>query len=278
VRRVDPKVYTRDYYLSDCTGYTQFKRSWGQELEPRVARIVTKIPLQPGSKVLDIGCGRGELVFWSLRHGAKLAVGIDYSTSAIALANQALSHLPNFQTRANFKTMDAKALQFQKHSFDAVFLTEVLEHLYPEEQDRIFLEINHVLKPGGFVFIHTSPARWFNNFTYPYYCYPLSSFIVAIWNLILNKNYPNILHPAHLRTTSHKIMHVNEPDYLSLRRLFSRHKFSGQIYSTNITINKPQLSWKDNLFNLLVYLSPLSDYPPFNIIWGHDFLAVLTKQ
>ncbi len=279
MRRVDPKVYDKQYYLSDCSGYKEFKKSWGKILDPRLKRIVQEIPPVRGLKVLDIGCGRGELVFWAARQGAKEVIGIDYSKSAIKLAKKAKSYYSKkIQERIKFKVMDAKNLDFHKNSIDAVFLVEVLEHLYLEEQKIVFSEIRNVLKKKGFVIVHTAPSRLFNDFTYRIWCYPLSKLLVGISNLLTGGNYPNITKPSEIRTESHKVMHVGELTYFSLRKLIKIGGFKGKIKSTNITVKKPELSWKDKLFNFLVYLYPLSNFPPFNILWGNDFLAILRRR
>src|SRR3989344_294709 len=279
MRRVDPKFYTKKYYLEDATGYGEYKISWGKILEPRLKRIVREIPDVTGKKVLDIGCGRGELALWAAENGAKKVVGIDYSRSAIILAKEALSHYDNrVKKRVKFMEMDAKILNFKSKSFDAIFMTEVLEHLYPEEQEIIFKKIKKIIKSNGFIFIHTAPSKWFNDITYKLWCYPASTLIVKLNNLLTGGKYENLERPENLRPYYHKIMHVNEPDYLSLRNLFRRHGLYGKIGSTNVTINKPISSWKDALFNLIVYLYSFSMYFPLNIFWGNDFYAVLRNK
>ena len=278
MRRVDPRVYTKKYYLTDCTGYNEYKQTFGKKLEPRLKRIVKDIPIKKNQKILDIGCGRGELTFWAAEKDCQ-ATGIDYSINAVKLAKLAQAKRSStIKARTKFKLMDAKDLKFPPHSFDAVFLVEILEHIYPEEQDQVFRQIKKILKPDGFIFIHTAPSSWFNDFTYKYWCYPISSLLVFIWKLITGNSYPNLAPPKQIRTASHLIMHINEPDYFSLKKLFNRHKFYGQIRSTNITIRKPHISWKDKLFNFIVYLYPLSNYFPLNIFWANDFLVVLRNK
>ena len=279
MKRVDPKAYTKKYYLSDCSGYKEYKKTWGKKLEPRLQRIVNEIPLKKGMRVLDIGCGRGELVFWSAIKGADVVIGIDYSKNAIILANEAIKYYPKkIRSKVKFKIRDAKKLKFHDKSFDAILMVEVLEHLYKEEQMEIFKQLLRILKDDGFIFIHTSPNKWFNNFTYKYWCYPISTILVNKNNFFTFSDYGNLVHPSKVRTDSHKIMHVNEPDYFSLKKLFNKFKFNGMIKSTNVTVAKPHLSWKDILFNTIVYFNPLSFFPPFNIFWGNDFYAVLTKR
>lgn len=278
MRRVDPKHYTKEYYLTDCTGYNEFKKSFGRILESRYKRIIAGIKIKKGIKVLDIGCGRGEIVFWAAKHGAK-AFGIDYAKDAIALAKtSAKTYAKEIQKRVHFTVTDAKKTPFPNTSFDIIFFIEVVEHLYPEEQEKIIKEIHRVLKQNGILVMHTAPSKWFNDYTYRYYCYPLSRILIGAWNTITKKSYPHLLPWKLLRTDSHTVMHVSEPDYFSLNKLFKHAGFAGKITSTNITVLKPVLSWKDVAYNAIIYLHPLSTIFPFNVLWGNDFFAVFKKQ
>lgn len=277
MRRVNSSKYTRQYYLTDCTGFQEFSQSYGKILEPRLKKIVSFLRIKPGLRVLDIGCGRGELVLWAAAQGAE-AVGIDYSSEAIKLAKLARSkQAKKIQERTKFLHMDAKKLDFDNGAFDLILLTEVIEHLYPEELKLILSKISKILKSDGLLFIHSAPNRWFNNYIYPFYCYPVSSFLVFFWRLLTGKSYPNLSTPGKIRTPLHQVMHVNEPTYFYLKNLFRKNNFVGEIRSTNVTVLKPYLSWKDLVFNTLVYLYPLSNYFPLNIFWGNDFLAILKK-
>lgn len=278
-RRVDPKVYTKEYYLTGCSGYNEFNESDGNKLEPRFAETVRLFPEMEGKRVLDIGSGRGEIVFYALKQGATEAIGIDYSKDAIDIAKKAQKKQSKYiKSNSKFFVRDAKRTRYKDESFDVVFMLEVLEHLYPEEQEQILKEIHRILRPKGKLFIHTAPSKFFNDYTYKYWCYPISSLFVGLWNMVFDKKYGNLHHPSKIRTELDHVMHVNEPDYFSLDSMFRKCRLLGQIYSTNITIKKPIYSWKDRLYNFLVYLDPLSNYPPFNIIWGNDFYATLTKN
>lgn len=278
IRRVDPSVYTKEYYLTDCTGYKEFKESYGTILEPRFEELVKYFDIKPGMHVLDIGCGRGELVLYAVKKGAS-AVGIDYSKDAIRLANRLYLNQPkSIQEKMRFLEMDAKKLEFDNDMFDLIILTDVVEHLYPEELDMVFREIKRVLKNGGIVVMHTAPNKLFNNFTYKLYCYPVSLLIVWLWNFILGRKYQNIAKPIELRTDSHRIMHINEHTYFSLNNLFHKFKFFGNTVSTNVTVKKPNLGIQDVLFNFFVFLHPFSKYFPLNITFGSDFVSVMVNR
>jgi len=277
-RRVNPKVYTKEYYLTDCTGHEEFKKTSGDSLEPRLQELIKYFKVKSGMRVLDIGCGRGEMVLFCAKNGAD-AVGIDYSKDAIKLAKHAQASKPEkLKAKMSFYTMDAKKMKFNDSSFDSVILTDVVEHLYPEELAIVFQEIKRVLKKNGTLVIHTAPNKWFNDFGYPYYSYPLSSFLLFFWNLISRKKYPNIARPQELRKDSHAIMHINEPTYFSLKNLYKTYRFQGEIISTNITAKKPEISMKDVIFNCLVFLHPLSKRFPYNVFFGSDFVSILTNK
>lgn len=278
MRRVDPKVYTKNYYLSDCTGYQEFKKSFGKDLEPRFRELIKFFDIKRGIRVLDIGCGRGEMVIFAAKNNAE-AVGIDYSENAIYLANFAKNEQSEeTKNRISFKVMEAKKLSFSDSTFDMVILTDVVEHLYPEELEMVFKQIKRVLKNRGLVIIHTAPNKLFNDIFYRFYSYPLGTIVVSLWNFITKRRYPSIAKPKDLRTDSHAVMHINEPTYFSLRNLYNKFKFSWVIESTNITARKPILSFKDRIFNFIVFIDPLSRKFPLNIFCGSDFISILKNK
>jgi len=275
MRRVTPKVYTKKYYLTDCTGYNEYKKSLGEEFEPRFKEIIKYFAIKPNTRVLDVGCGRGEMVLFAAKMRAE-GFGIDYSKNAIALANSLKKGKPFvLQQKMHFLAMDAKCIKFADSYFDTVILTDVIEHLYSEELEIVFKEIKRVLKNEGQLIIHTAPNRLFNDYGYRYYSYPISTLIVSIWNIFNKNKYPNIEKSGKLRTDSHSIMHVNEPTYFSLQRLIKQYGFKGSIFSSNITVKKPIISFKDSLFNFLVFFHPISRKFPLNVFFGSDFICIL---
>ena len=56
---------------------------------PRLLDLLRRVPLQPGDRVLDLGCGEGDLL-GALCTGGVLGVGVDRDADRVAAA-QALS-------------------------------------------------------------------------------------------------------------------------------------------------------------------------------------------
>ncbi len=106
------------------------------------------LPEGRAAKVLDIGCGQGELVRL-LRADRFDASGVDVSPEQVALAHQA-----GVTTVILGDFIDV--LDAQKGSLDAVVATDLLEHLTKDEVLRVFDSARGALRPGG-VFIARTP-------------------------------------------------------------------------------------------------------------------------
>ncbi len=108
--------------------------------------------IKPGEKVLDVGCGTGNLTLTAKTYaGATGSVyGIDASPEMIDEARKkALRH----DLDANFEVGLIERLTFPDATFDVVISRLVIHHLPDELKRKGFAEIFRVLKPGGRVFI-----------------------------------------------------------------------------------------------------------------------------
>jgi ubiquinone/menaquinone biosynthesis C-methylase UbiE len=105
--------------------------------------LETRVP--PGSKVLDVGCGAGQLVGKLIERGYD-AWGIDISEAMVGCARK------HFHPD-RFRTADIEHLPFPDSTFDAVVCLGVMEYL---NQDEAALhEIWRVLRPQGRAVITT---------------------------------------------------------------------------------------------------------------------------
>ncbi|MEV7964988.1 methyltransferase domain-containing protein [Sphaerisporangium sp. NPDC088356] len=110
-----------------------------------------KLPVGPGVRVLDLGCGGGRHAFEVLRRGADVvafdqdAAELEGVASMFAAMDKAGEVPP--EATAETVTGDALAMPFPDASFDRVIAAEVLEHI-PDDMAAM-REIHRVLKPGG---------------------------------------------------------------------------------------------------------------------------------
>jgi SAM-dependent methyltransferase len=98
--------------------------------------------LKPNARVLDFGCGAGEMV------EAYCATGYDAFGCDIRVAQES--------ERLRRIDEQTSALPFADSTFDFVFSDQVLEHV--QDHKRAFAEIERVLKPCA-VSLHIFPAK-----------------------------------------------------------------------------------------------------------------------
>lgn len=126
------------------------------------ARLIIKY-LEPkkGEKILDVGCGVGYYPFeLAKKYGCK-AYGIDLDINDINLATK-ISKAMNV-SNVSFAQENGLDLSFKEETFDKIILSEVIEHIYHEEE--ILKELWRVLKPNGCLIISTPYAQQTHNFS-----------------------------------------------------------------------------------------------------------------
>jgi ubiquinone/menaquinone biosynthesis C-methylase UbiE len=114
-------------------------------------RLVERLGLDEGARVLDVGCGTGRLTHWiAERVGTKgVVIGIDPLEERIRIAR---SHGGGVR----FEVGQAEDLgAFEDASFDAVCMSSVLH--WVAEKARALAEVRRVLRPGGRLGVTTSP-------------------------------------------------------------------------------------------------------------------------
>ena len=121
--------------------YREHKRPW---------RGMGKIglDLEPGSKVLDVGCGTGKTTAALIKMGMDVT-GLDFSPSAIGRCIEA------FGGKAKFVVAECERMPFPDDHFDAAAAVHVLEHLNEAQLRETVKEISRVLVPGGLVFVRS---------------------------------------------------------------------------------------------------------------------------
>jgi len=274
MKSISPRIYTKKYYLSSCLGFEEFKTSKLKKVNKRVVEFANLVPIKKGVNILDLGCGRGGLAIECARRGANV-IGIDYSKDGIALAKLASkSQRKEIKDRVNFYVMNSKRLKFKKDFFDAIISFDVFEHLYDEELQKTMREISRVLKPKGTLLVHTEPNKIYLDFTHKAWVYPWNFILIWGHRFLTRKNYSGL--DANPRNELHKVQHINEPTYFYLKNLFEKHKFSGKIIP--VIPYKPLLSWKDFVYNFLVWLYPISALFPFHLLFAYDYIAIMINN
>ncbi len=120
-----------------------------------------RLGLQPGDRLLDLGCGAGRHAFEAYRRGARVvALDYDFTELGEVVGLMGAMHRQGEGTGESSAAAvngDATNLGFADDSFDRIIASEVFEHV-PDDA-AAFAELTRVLRPGGIMAV-TVPS-WF---------------------------------------------------------------------------------------------------------------------
>jgi len=248
---IRPERYDEAYFLNSCEGYTEFVASEGTHLSRRLSQAFEVAEIVPGMRVLDVGCGRGEILRRCVRLGV-LAHGVDYAAVAVRMARE---------TSCVYQA-DAKRLPFLDGHFDRVLMFDLVEHLHPWELDQALAEARRVLRPDGRLVVHTAPNVWYDRFAYP-----LVRFVRMLMGQTVHyPRDPRAIVPANLD------VHVNEQSGLSLWRVLRRAGFRARVWLDT----PPQNRCEGWVFRLARHI--LFNWCPFHWFFEREVFAVARKD
>ncbi|MGH7367615.1 MAG: class I SAM-dependent methyltransferase [Candidatus Rokuibacteriota bacterium] len=111
--------------------------------------LLDQAAVQPGHRVLDIGCGTGSLVtLIKSVHPDVDVVGLDPDPKALARAR---GKADRARVAIQFDQRFADDLPYPEASFDRVLSSFMFHHLEPDERATTLREVRRVLKPTGFL-------------------------------------------------------------------------------------------------------------------------------
>lgn len=152
----DVEFYDR-YWDQNNIGQTIFEHvpTWHEDSERQRVMDFYKIALR--GKVLDGGCGAGELTFYLCRlPNIENIVGIDIAENIIRKSEKRAEGLN--EKKISFIQASVTDLPFEKNTFDTVLSFETLEHIL--DVRKALQEFNRVLKNGGYLAISTVELSW----------------------------------------------------------------------------------------------------------------------
>jgi cyclopropane fatty-acyl-phospholipid synthase-like methyltransferase len=252
--------YDETYFLTACEGHQEFRESEGAHLSRRLSQAFELAKVTAGMRILDVGCGRGEVLLHCARLGSD-AYGIDYAQAAVRLSRQ-LADGHATEGKISVCRSDAKHLPFSSGFFDRVLMFDLVEHLYPWELHQALLEVHRVLTPKGRLIVHTAPTRWYDRFAYP---------VVRFARRLMGQGDRYPCNPRALNVAVNTEVHVNEQDIVSLRRTLKRAGFKGKVWLDT----PPQNRDEGPLLAAARYV--VFNWLPFRWFFEREVFAVASK-
>jgi len=142
------KQEIEDYYQQKLNDNYQ-----GDFYQPRYHRFLELLEEKKNTRILDIGCGAGDLLLMLKERGFQNAEGLDYSRKAKTFAEK----------RGLVITLCdiEKGQPSLKRKFDVIILGDILEHTF--EPEFFLKKTKNLLKENGWLLISVPNAGWYLN-------------------------------------------------------------------------------------------------------------------
>ncbi|MFN4003810.1 MAG: class I SAM-dependent methyltransferase [Hylemonella sp.] len=141
---LDPRM------VYSCAYFENGDETLEQAQLKKIDHILTKVQLQPGQRLLDIGCGWGALVMRAAEKYGARCVGITLSQRQFELASERV-RAAGLQDRVEIRLQDYRDVQGQ---FDRITSVGMFEHVGLDYLVPYFARIRELLTDDGWVLNH----------------------------------------------------------------------------------------------------------------------------
>src|SRR5438874_6630726 len=144
-------LFLDDDLQYSCAYFTDPANSLEQAQADKKAHIAAKLYLQPGQRVLDIGCGWGGMALYLHRVAGVDVLGITLSEEQLKVARERAA-AAGVSDHVKFELIDYRHLDGK---FDRIVSVGMFEHVGAAHYDEFFSKCRDLLKPDGVMLLHT---------------------------------------------------------------------------------------------------------------------------
>jgi cyclopropane-fatty-acyl-phospholipid synthase len=141
----EDRQYTMAYYRGDPEA-----TSLEQAQLDKKAHLAAKLHIQPGMRVLDIGCGWGGFALYLNRHYGCEVLGVALAPDQIAFCNERAQAL-GVADKVKFELTDYRDVTGK---FDRISSVGLLEHVGTPHYPQFYAKTAELLAPGGVMISH----------------------------------------------------------------------------------------------------------------------------
>lgn len=138
-----------------CAYFADWNNDLATAQADKLDMICRKLRLQPGERLLDIGCGWGALVCHAARHYGVRAHGVTLAEEQFAYAKEKVARL-GLEDKVTLELRDYARLEGR---FDKIASIGMFEHVGIANHPTYFRTIHRLLRPGGLYLHHSIALR-----------------------------------------------------------------------------------------------------------------------
>ncbi|MBV0912347.1 SAM-dependent methyltransferase [Anianabacter salinae] len=165
------KLFLDANMLYSCAYFRDPGETLEQAQRNKLRLLAAKLDLRPGMKVLDIGCGWGDLALYLAQLEDVNVTGVTLSTEQQAHASKRAQDM-GLADRVRFELKDYRDLD---EHFDRIVSVGMFEHVGVHHYEEFFQKINALMPDDGVAVIHSighmSPpgtaSPWYRKYIFP---------------------------------------------------------------------------------------------------------------
>ncbi|MEL6708349.1 MAG: cyclopropane-fatty-acyl-phospholipid synthase family protein [Pseudomonadota bacterium] len=143
-----------EHWQYSCAYWPEDDITLDEAQTAKLAHIAAKLALQPGQKVLDIGCGWGGMAIYLAQHFDVEVRGITLSEEQVALARTRAAEA-KVADRVRFDLVDYRNLAETGAKFDCIVSVGMFEHVGRPQFETFFEACANLLTDHGTMLLHT---------------------------------------------------------------------------------------------------------------------------
>ena len=165
------KLFLDENMLYSCAYFREPEETLEQAQRNKLRLLAAKLDLKPGMKVLDIGCGWGDLALYLAQLEDVSVVGVTLSKEQHALATKRAADA-GLAGRVRFELKDYRDVA---ETFDRIVSVGMFEHVGVQHYDEFFGHLNDLMPDDGIAVLHSighmSPpgmaSPWLRKYIFP---------------------------------------------------------------------------------------------------------------
>lgn len=165
------KLFLDENLLYSCAYFREPDETLEQAQRNKLRLLASKLCLKPGMKVLDIGCGWGDLALYLAKLEDVEVLGVTLSKEQQALATER-AKAAGLENRVRFELRDYRDVD---ETFDRIVSVGMFEHVGVQHYDEFFKKLNALMPDDGIAVLHSighmSPpgmaSAWLRKYIFP---------------------------------------------------------------------------------------------------------------